>query len=94
MPRPPKQEWPSSRYRASRSYQRVAEAFGARVRTLRLARKWTLENAAEAGDLDPTQLANIEAGSINVTLATIARIADGFGVPVLELFKQVRAPKR
>jgi transcriptional regulator with XRE-family HTH domain len=35
---------------------------------------------------DPTQLAKIEAGSINVTLVTLVRIADGFSVDLQALF--------
>ncbi|HVT07747.1 MAG TPA: helix-turn-helix transcriptional regulator [Polyangia bacterium] len=57
-----------------------------RVRELRGARRWSLEQAAEAMNLDPTQLAKIEAGRINVTLVTIVRLADGFGVPLGDLF--------
>lgn len=93
MARPPKHEWPSRTYRASSSYRKTAGAFGKRIRALRVARGWTLERSAEATNLDPTQLAKIEAGTINVTLVTIVRIADGFGVSVRALFPQ-RAVRR
>jgi transcriptional regulator with XRE-family HTH domain len=56
------------------------------VRRIRIARGWTLEEAAEASDMDPTQLAKIEAGTINVTLVTLVRIADGFSVDLQALF--------
>jgi hypothetical protein len=36
--------------------------------------------------MDPTQLAKIEAGTINVTLVTLVRIADGFSVDLRALF--------
>jgi transcriptional regulator with XRE-family HTH domain len=86
MPRPPKHEWPSRVYRGGRSYQRAVAALGGRVRRLRIARGWTLEKAAEAADMDPTQLAKIEAGTINVTLVTLVRIAEGFAVDLPALF--------
>jgi transcriptional regulator with XRE-family HTH domain len=86
MPRPPKNEWPSRVHRDGRSYQRTVAALGGRIRGLRTARGWTLERAAEAVDLDPTQLAKIEAGTINVTLVTLVRIADGFSIDLRSLF--------
>lgn len=36
--------------------------------------------------MDATQLAKIEAGSLNVTLVTLVRIADGLGVKLAALF--------
>jgi transcriptional regulator with XRE-family HTH domain len=89
MSRPPKHEWPSRLHRASRSYRRTVIGLGKRVRELRKARGWTLERAAEATNLDPTQLAKIEAGTINVTLVTIVRLADGFAVALGTLFSGV-----
>ncbi len=86
MPRPPTNEWPSRVFRASPAYRRVAADLGGRIRQLREQRKWTLERAAEAIDLDPTQLAKIEAGSGNVTLVTLVRIAQGFDVTIRTLF--------
>jgi transcriptional regulator with XRE-family HTH domain len=93
MARPPKHEWPSRTYRASSSYRKTAAALGSRVRALRMTRGWTLERSAEATNLDPTQLAKIEAGTVNVTRVTIVRIADGLGVSVRALFPQ-RAIRR
>jgi transcriptional regulator with XRE-family HTH domain len=59
---------------------------GKQVRKLREAHGWTLEQAAEEMDLDPTQLAKIEAGTVNVTMVTLVRIADGFAIDVAGLF--------
>jgi ribosome-binding protein aMBF1 (putative translation factor) len=81
-----KDEWPSRLHRASAAYRRTVSALGKRIRQLREARSWTLEQAAEATNLDPTQLAKIEAGRINVTLVTLVRLAQGFGVEVAGLF--------
>jgi transcriptional regulator with XRE-family HTH domain len=88
MARPHKDQWPSRLHRSSRSYSKTVRGLGQRIRQLREDRSWTLEKAAEAMNLDPTQLAKIEAGKINVTLVTIVRIADGLGVAVKEVFVQ------
>jgi transcriptional regulator with XRE-family HTH domain len=41
---------------------------------------WTLENAGEQMGLDFRHLQQVEAGTVNITLATIVRIADAFDV--------------
>jgi transcriptional regulator with XRE-family HTH domain len=66
-----------------------ARAFGAKIRELRLRKGWTLERAAERMQLDFAHLQKIEAGRINVTLATFLRIADGLGEPPELLFELV-----
>lgn len=37
-------------------------------------------------DLDPTHLAKIEAGTINLTFVSLVRIARGLNLSVVELF--------
>jgi transcriptional regulator with XRE-family HTH domain len=86
MPRGPKERWSSRTYRSTTSYKKSVAALGKQIRKLRQARGWTLEQAAEAMSMDATQLAKIEAGSLNVTLVTLVRIADGLGVKVGMLF--------
>lgn len=76
----------SREVRDSRRYQQELRALGLRVRALRTQRDWTIERAAEAIEIDPTHLAKIEAGSINVTFATLIRLAVGFGAKVADLF--------
>jgi len=56
------------------------------VRALRQAKGWTLEEAAEKGDMDLKHWQKIEAGTINVTLVTLVRIAEGLGETVGSLF--------
>jgi len=80
--RPPR-ERPSSD--TSRSLREVAALLGGRVRAMRLARAWTLEEAAERMALDYRHIQRIERGVANVTLATLARVAAGFGVSVADL---------
>lgn len=72
--------------KASPAYATVASELGARVRSLRQRRHWTLEQAAEKMFLDLKHLQKIEAGTLNVTLVTLVRIAEGFGQPVRSLF--------
>lgn len=71
-----------------------AKALGARVRELREARDWTLENAAEAMDLDLKHLQKIEAGKLNVTLVTLVRIAEGLEEPLSSLFQRTTRPAK
>jgi len=63
------------------------------VRALRQAKGWTLEEAAEKGDLDLKHWQKIEAGHINVTLVTLVRIAEGLGETVGSLFGTPVAPR-
>jgi transcriptional regulator with XRE-family HTH domain len=76
--------------RQSGRFAGEVRALGRRIRALRLARKWTLEQAAEASDVDLKHWQKIEAGRVNVTLVTLVRIADGLGEPVASLFKRQR----
>lgn len=86
MPRAPKERWSSRTHRSTPSFKKSVAALGKQIRKLRQARGWTLEQASEAMSMDATQLAKIEAGSLNVTLVTLVRIADGLGVKVGMLF--------
>lgn len=86
MPRGPKEKWPSRTHRSSASYKKIVSGLGNQIRKLRQKRGWTLEQAAEAMSMDATQLAKVEAGTLNVTLVTLVRIADGLGVRVAALF--------
>lgn len=58
---------------------------GARARSLRLAAGLTLEQVAGAAEGDFRHLQRIEAGQINVTLATLLRLARALGVPAHRL---------
>ena len=39
-------------------------------------------------DVDLVYLQKVEAGRINVTLATLLRISDGFDLPIGDLFRE------
>ena len=81
---------PSRIARGSARFVAEAASLGRRVRDLREARGWTLERADEVTGVDWKHWQKIESGEINVTLATLVRIAVGLDEPVASLFK---APK-
>lgn len=67
------------------------QSFGRRCRELRdAAGKSQLEFAASIG-MDRSYYASIEVGDRNVTLSSMAKIADGFGVSLEELLGGVSA---
>jgi transcriptional regulator with XRE-family HTH domain len=56
-----------------------------RLRSLRAARGWTVEHAAEEIGLTPDNLSRIERGVRHPRATTLARIARGYGVGIEEL---------
>ncbi len=59
---------------------------GARVRELRNARAWTLEQAARQAGLARSTLSKIENGQMSPTYDALRKLADGLGIPVPQLF--------
>jgi XRE family transcriptional regulator, regulator of sulfur utilization len=57
------------------------------VRRLREDLKWTQEQAAEASGIAVRHFQKIEAGDVNVTVATLERVAKAFRVPIKSLFE-------
>lgn len=87
MPPKPKTEERSSRvHKGTARYAREAKALGLRLRGLREAAGWTLEQTAERCDLDLKHLQKIESGQLNVTLVTLVRLSLGFRQPIAALF--------
>lgn len=80
MPSRPRDERPAT-------YDAEIAALGARVRKIRLIRGWTLEVAAERTGVDWKHLQKIEVAQLNPTIMTIARIAEGYQVPLWVLFR-------
>ncbi len=93
MPSGPTDERPSRAFKATKAFAREARAVGLRVRTIRQERGWTLEQASERMQLELRHLQKIEAGEINVTLATFMRIAEGLREPLPLLFNKVAEPR-
>jgi len=88
MPPSARDERPSRVFKSSDRYKNEAKALGIRVRSLREERSWTLEQAAEASQIDWKHWQKIESGSLNVTLVTLVRLAIGLGVTLQALFEQ------
>ncbi len=88
-----KPQRPSQTHRTTARFKKEHRALGARVRALRHAAEWTLEEAAERSDVDWKHLQKIEAGTLNVTLVTLVRLAVGFRQPLYAFFAPNEAAK-
>lgn len=82
-------ERPSQTYRSSNRFKAGARALGKRIRQLRHERDLSLYEAAERLSVELSYLHRLESGTMNVTLATLMRVADGLGVRVAELVQDV-----
>jgi transcriptional regulator with XRE-family HTH domain len=65
----------------------LAKTLAARLRDGRKARGWTQEDAAEHCGLVTRHYQKLEAGEINMTLATLERLCDAFGVDASDLLR-------
>lgn len=64
----------------------IQELVGARVRELRRARGWTLEELADKAKKHYTYIGGLERGVRNVTLEVLQAVATALDVPLKELF--------
>jgi transcriptional regulator with XRE-family HTH domain len=64
----------------------------ANLRQLREKAGWTQEEAADRCEMASRLLQRVEAGDVNVTLTTLSRLCQGFGVDVSMLFAE--GPRR
>lgn len=66
------------------------------MREVRRERGWTQEQAAERLQLDVRELRRVESGRVNMTVASLARLARGLGTTVRALFDPPanRSPRR
>ncbi len=67
----------------------VLEQFARRLRQLRKERNISQEKFANLIDMDRTYYASVESGKRNISLKNIKKIADGFGVSLSDLFKDM-----
>jgi len=72
----------------------VPEAFGEAVRRLRARRGFSQEGFAAHAGISRTYMSEIERGVTNTSLDTVARVADGLGMPLGELFHEVDSERR
>ena len=66
---------------------------GVRVRELRKARAWTLEQAAQEAGLARSTLSKIENGQMSPTYEALKKLADGLGISVPQLFTPPSNPQ-
>ncbi|MBU6402399.1 MAG: helix-turn-helix domain-containing protein, partial [Verrucomicrobia bacterium] len=64
----------------------IQELVGAKVRELRKARGWTLEELAEKAGKHYTYIGGLERGDRNVTVEVLHAVATALGVPIKSLF--------
>jgi len=67
----------------------ILQSFGDKIKELRISAGLSQENFANEIDMDRTYYAAVESGKHNISLKNIAKIADGFGITLEELFKGV-----
>lgn len=58
----------------------LAVAIGERVRQERTARRWTLDQLADASGLSRRMVVNVEQGAANPSVGTLLRLSDALGV--------------
>ena len=79
-------------YAVSTDPAKLLKAVAQQVVRLRRDRGWTQEQLAERADVSSRYLQRIERGRENLTLTTLAKIADALRIRVAELF--ATKPKR
>ena len=66
---------------------------GARVRELRKARNWTLEQAAKQAGLARSTLSKIENEQMSPTFDAVKKLAEGLGISIPQLFTPPKSDK-
>jgi transcriptional regulator with XRE-family HTH domain len=70
----------------------IAAVVGERVRSLRTARRWSLDELAARSGVSKGMVVQIEAGRTNPSIGTLVRIGDAFGVTIVRLVEDLRPP--
>jgi transcriptional regulator with XRE-family HTH domain len=71
------------------SQQEARNRLARRIKGLRLVRSLTQEKLAQRAGLAPRHLQKIEAAEVNVTLASLVRLAEALGVDICQLFLDI-----
>jgi transcriptional regulator with XRE-family HTH domain len=67
--------------------EKQLDAFGARLKELRLKKGWSQEELAAEAGLDRTYVSGCERGLRNISLINIYKLAEALKIEVSELFK-------
>lgn len=67
----------------------ITKKLGDRIKELRTKTGLSQEKFALSIEMDRTYFASVEAGKRNVAICNIKKIADGLGVSLSELFKDL-----
>lgn len=70
---------------------RLTRDFGSSVRYFRERRGWSQELLAEKADLNRSYLGEVERGAVMPSLATAAKLAAAFGLPLSGLLAHCEA---
>lgn len=69
--------------------EEITEKFGKRIRALRIKAGFSQEKFSLQIGMDRTYYASVEAGKRNVSLKNIKKIADGFGISLSDMFRDI-----
>lgn len=67
--------------------RKINELVGNRIRTLRKAKKWSLEKLAEESQLHFTTIARVETNKQTPSLECIIKITDALGISLSDFFR-------
>ena len=70
-------------------YMDIQESLGLRIQQLRKSAGISQEKFAILINMDRTYLASVESGKRNISLQNIKKIADGLGIKLEDLFKNI-----
>ncbi len=65
--------------------KRARKLLAQKLRLLRLMKGWSQEDLAQASSLDRSYVSSIERAERNVSLDNIEKLADAFGITLVEL---------
>lgn len=68
----------------------LAAAIGSRLKQERQARRWTLDQLAEAASVSRRMVVNVEHGTVNASVGTLLRLSDALGVGLPALVEPPR----
>lgn len=78
----------------TKSYKLLVGSLAANVRALRQRNGWTQQEAADHCNMVTQSYQRIEAGSVNVTFTTLARLCEAFEVDAPKLVSPAQPPPR